>query len=201
MYLFRMTHIENISHILDFGITHYSSVNRNPNYYSIGDGSLIWSRNNFILNNGVGLGAYIPFYFGPRMPMLFVIQNGFNGVKATSPEQIVYCITSVAEILKHKLRFVFTDGHAVDAFTEQYDISQIDNLENIVDFKAVSARYWKDENDLDLKRRKEAEFLVEDDVPRSAILGYAVFSNNSKRLLASYGIEEKQIVVKPDYYF
>jgi len=196
-----MTHIENISHILDFGITHYSSLNHNPNYHSIGDGSLIWSRNNFILNNGAGLGSYIPFYFGPRMPMLFVIQNGFNGVKTISPEQIVYCITSVAEILKHKLRFVFTDGHAVDALTEQYDISQIDNLENIVDFKAVSARYWKDENDLDLKRRKEAEFLVENDVPCSAILGYAVFSNNSKRLLASYGIEEKQIVVKPDYYF
>jgi len=32
-YLFRMTHIENIPHVLKFGITHASSINANPNFY------------------------------------------------------------------------------------------------------------------------------------------------------------------------
>ena len=31
-YLYRMTHIDNISHILEHGITHQSSINCNPNY-------------------------------------------------------------------------------------------------------------------------------------------------------------------------
>jgi hypothetical protein len=41
VYLFRMTHIENISHILKCGITHQTSENNNPDYIPIGDGGLI----------------------------------------------------------------------------------------------------------------------------------------------------------------
>ena len=63
-YLFRMTHVDNIPHIIQHGITHSSSVNTNPNFISIGDSSLISSRNNILLNNGRLLGEYIPFYFG-----------------------------------------------------------------------------------------------------------------------------------------
>jgi hypothetical protein len=40
-YLYRMTHIENIPHILQYGITHSSSRNSNPNFKPIGDVSLI----------------------------------------------------------------------------------------------------------------------------------------------------------------
>jgi hypothetical protein len=35
-YLFRMTHIENIPHILRHGITHFSSHNANPDFVPIG---------------------------------------------------------------------------------------------------------------------------------------------------------------------
>lgn len=71
----------------------------------------------------------------------------------------------------------------------------------IIDIKAINTKYWKDENDLDLKRRKEAEFLVKNDIPRSAILGFAIFNEAAKIKLIALGIEEKQIVVKPAYYF
>jgi len=67
IYLFRMTHIENIQHILQNGITHSTSVKANPNFVPIGDGSLITTRNNFLLNNGRRLGEYIPFC---RLPQI-----------------------------------------------------------------------------------------------------------------------------------
>lgn len=35
--IFRMVHIDNISHILQYGLTHWSSPNCNPNYIPIGD--------------------------------------------------------------------------------------------------------------------------------------------------------------------
>ena len=92
-YLFRMTHVDNIPHIIQHGITHSSSVNANPNFISIGDSSLISSRNNILLNNGRLLGEYIPFYFGVRTPMLYVVQNGYNMVAPTPAENIVYCVT------------------------------------------------------------------------------------------------------------
>ena len=47
LYIFRMTHIENIPHILQYGITHRDSPNKNFNYQVIGDSSLIHTRNNF----------------------------------------------------------------------------------------------------------------------------------------------------------
>lgn len=200
-YLFRMTHIENIPHILQYGITHSSSANANPNFVPIGDGSLITTRNNNLLNNGRLLGEYIPFYFGVRTPMLYVVQNGFNMVAPTPAENIVYCITSVQKIIDHQLNFVFTDGHAVDGFTSQFTTQDIDNLDNILDWKAIKAKYWRDDNDLDLKRRKEAEFLVSGDISINAILGYLVYNQNAKDKIINCGVNAADVHIKSEFYF
>lgn len=200
-YLFRMTHIENIPHILQYGITHSNSENANPNFTPIGDGSLITTRNHVLLKNGRLLGEYIPFYFGARTPMLYVVQNGFNMVATTPVESIIYCITSVQKIIDEQLDFVFTDGHAVDGFTSQFSTKDIEDLDNIIDWKAIKAKYWRDENDLDLKRRKEAEFLVLGDIPVHAILGFVVYNQNSKNRIINCGADSANIHIKPEYYF
>lgn len=196
-----MVHIQNIPHILEYGITHTLSPKRNPDYTPIGDSSLITNRKNFTLSNGQKLGDFIPFYFGFRMPMLYVIQHGFNGVSSTLPENIIYCITSVEQIIRHDLKFVFTNGHAVDGLSTLYNHTYAKDIDELIDIKAINAKYWNDEKDLDLKRRKEAEFLVENDIPAAAILGYAVYNKASKDRLARLGIEEKTIIVKEVYYF
>ena len=196
-----MTHIENIPHILQNGITHSTSVNANPNFVSIGDGSLISTRNNFLLNNGRRLGEYIPFYFGARTPMLYVVQNGFNMVASTPAENIVYCVSSVQKILDLQLDFVFTDGHAVDSFSTQYTAADIQNIDAILDKDAINAKYWKDENDLDKKRRKEAEFLVLGDIVCEAILGFLTYNEAAKNKIISFGADFANIHVKSEFYF
>lgn len=201
IYLYRMTHIENIPHILQFGITHSTSANANPNFRPIGDNSLISTRNNYTLYNGKLLGEYIPFYFGVRTPMLYVVQNGFNMVAPTPAEDIIYCVSSVQKITDLNLDFVFTDGHAVDGFSSQYNNSDIDNINTIVDWNAVNAKYWRDDNDLDLKRRKEAEFLVLGDISINGILGYIVYNENSKNKMLGYGVNAINIHIRSDFYF
>jgi hypothetical protein len=196
-----MTHIENIPHVLKNGITHASSENRNPDFIPIGDTSLITTRNQFIMPNRRQVGDYIPFYFGGRMPMLYVIQKGKNGVSVTQPVNIVYCITSVEQILKHHLDFVFTDGHAVNGLTGFYSPSAIDHIETIIDWEAVKRHYWIDENDNDVKRRREAEFLVLQDIPVSAIIGYFIYNDEAKERMLKFGIAEKQLEIRPNYYF
>lgn len=200
-YLYRMIHIENIPHVLQYGITHRNSPNANKNFVPIGDNSLISRRNTRVVNNGKLLGNYIPFYFGTRSPMLYVIQRGYNGVNRTVPENIVYCVTSVAEIINSQIDFLFTDGHAIDSFSTEYSKSQINNIESILDFNAINASVWIDENDLDKKRRKEAEFLLSQDLPINHILGYICYNEGAKSKLIEYGIEEDKIVVKPNCYF
>ena len=155
--LFRMTHVQNIPHILAHGITHSKSINANPAFVPIGDSSLIVSRNAFPVPNGKTIGDYIPFYFGVRM--LYVIQKGFNSVKVTDAEDIVYCVSDVQQILQHHLNFVFTDGHAVDSFSEFYYPNDVINIKNIIDQKAIDKKYWKDDRDLDLKRRKRSRIF------------------------------------------
>ncbi|OFX42229.1 MAG: hypothetical protein A2046_03935 [Bacteroidetes bacterium GWA2_30_7] len=198
-YLYRMTHIKNIPHILKYGITHYSSFNSNPNFMPIGDCSLINSRNSFILNNGRTLGEYIPFYFGVRTPMLYVVQNGYNMVSPTPAENIVYCVTSVQKIIDLKLDFIFTNGHAIDCFTSQFTPDNIQNIDNIIDKNAVNSKYWKDDSDLDLKRRKEAEFLVLGDIASEGILGFLVYNQNAQNIMIDFGV--KDVHIKTSYYF
>jgi ssDNA thymidine ADP-ribosyltransferase, DarT len=201
LYLYRMTHIENVSHILVNGITHLTSENSNPKYIAIGDRNLITTRNKFKLDNGKLLSEYIPFYFGVRTPMIYVIQKGFNMVAPTPAENIVYCVTSVQEIVDLELDFVFTDGHAVDGFSSQFDNKDIQNIDKLIDRDAINAKYWKDENDLDMKRRKEAEFLVLGDISKEAILGYFVYNQSAKIRLINLGADEKNIHIKSEFYF
>ena len=200
-YLYRMTHIENIPHVLQYGITHRNSPNANENFIPIGDNSLIIRRNSKVLNNGKLLGDYIPFYFGVKSPMLFVIQRGFNEVNRTPPENIVYCVTSVAEIIDSGLDFIFTDGHAIDSFSTEYPKNQINNIETILDYRAINNPVWVDENDLDKKRRKEAEFLLEHDLPCKHILGYICYNEEARFRLIDFGVNVDKIVVRPNYYF
>lgn len=201
-YLFRMTHIENIPHILQFGITHYTSINTNPNFKPIGDSSLISTRNNYTLTNGRLLGEYIPFYFGARTPMLYVIQKGFNLVSPTPAENIVYCISSIQKVIDNNLEFIFTDGHAVNGFSTQYTVTNINDIDTIIDWKAVRSQYWSDDgNDLDKKRRKEAEFLVLGDIPINSILGYVVYNEKAKNQLIGYGVNDTKIQIKSNFYF
>ena len=201
IFLFRITHIDNIPHIIKNGITHLTSQNSNPQYKSIGDSSLINNRDQFELPGGKKLGDYIPFYFGFRMPMLFVIQNGYNGVIETKPENIVYCVTSISLVLKHQLNFIFSNGHAVDKFSEFFESGSVNEIQTIVDFNAVKAKYWKSDSDLDLKRRKEAEFLLENNLPSNAIRKYIVYNKAVKEKLIHLGIEENLILVSKEYYF
>lgn len=137
--IYRMTHIENIPHILQYGITHKDSPNANVSFVSIGDQMLISSRNDKSVgvDNGerqsripsIKLGNFIPFYFGIRMPMLYIMQNGLNFVeKATPPKDIVYLVCSVIDIVHSNKTFYFSDGHATDNLTTFYDKSKVNEL-------------------------------------------------------------------------
>lgn len=196
-----MTHIENIPHIIKNGITHRDSIYSNKNYKPIGDSTLIGTRDHFVMPNGDLLGEYIPFYLGLRTPMLYVIQNGYNGVKAVHPKEIIYCVSSIQKVINAKLDFVYTNGHATDGFTNYFTPKDISDIENQVDFKATSAKFWKDENDLDLKRRKEAEFLIKQDLEYDNILGFATFEDSSTEKLLELGINKNKVVTKPTLYF
>lgn len=74
-YAFRITHIDNIRNILQYGLVHEFSPNKDSNFVSIGDASIISKRKSPVVDKNIVLSDYIPFYLGPRSPMLYVIQK------------------------------------------------------------------------------------------------------------------------------
>lgn len=208
-----MTHVDNIPHILHHGITHRNSQNANPNYIPIGDSSLIGNRNTkeVLVTNGlegygsfetITIGNFIPFYFGLRTPMLYVIQKGGNFVpKVTPPEEIIYCVSSLQKIIDEGMVFFFTDGHATNNLTTFYNREKIYEVDTLVDLKAANLKYWKSDLDLDLKRRKESELLVANDVPNSCIIGYICYNETVRTKLLNMGLLESQVVVRTHYFF
>lgn len=200
-YAFRMTHIDNIPQILLRGFVHATSLDADPNYISIGDSSVIKVREQKIVRKDLTIGDYIPFYFGVRSPMLFVIQRGFNGVKQFPPEELVYCVIRIKDIITARIDCLFTDGHALNSITQYYDGRELTRLDEIVRRKDVFASYWVDEYDRDLKRRKEAELLIRDDLPPKFIKGFVVYNENVRDRLMGMGVVADRIVVNREYYF
>ena len=209
--IYRITHIDNIPHILKYGVTHRNSVNSNPDFKAIGDNSLIDTRNNKAVNitNGgskiistITLGDYIPFYFGVKMPMLYVIQHGGNFVpEATNAEDIVYIACSVAKIINFGYEFYFSDGHATDMLTTFYNRDRINELNTIIDWKAIKSPYWGGENNLEVKRKKQAELLVKDIVSPNTIIGFACYNEKTRDKLTSFGINKELIKIKHNIYY
>lgn len=211
--IYRITHIKNIPHILQYGITHRDSPNKNHNFVNIGDLSLIDTRRSkqIRVDNGeyssdnietIVLGDYIPFYFGIRMPMLYVAQHGGNFVeKAHSPENIVYIACSLKSIILNGNKLYFTDGHATDNFTTFYNKDKITELVKIIDWKAVKSVYWGGEENLDLKRKKQAELLVSGDISPKHIVGFGCFNEKAKNTLISLGVLEDKIKIIRDAYY
>lgn len=198
-YGFRITHIDNIPYINETGFVLAGSPLASPNYKPIGDHKVIEKRKNGI--NDIDLTQYIPFYFGPRSVMLYVIQHGYNGVEKQKAEDIVYCVIRISDIIANNINCIFSDGHALSAITRFHTQEELPQLNNIISYNDVYAHYWVGEEDIDLKRRKEAELLIEKELPGEYIRGYIVYNEEAKEKLSRYGISENRIAINSNYYF
>jgi len=213
IFLYRLTHIDNIPHILQYGITHRNSPKANPNFVSVGDQRLIGNRTNRLVRvtNGtdqdantqqIKLGDFIPFYFGVRMPMLYVIQHGGNFVdKTRKPEELVYLACSFVKIVEAGYTFYFSNGHATDHFTSFYDQSQMKHLPDHLDWDAIKANYWGGGENLMVKRKKQAECLIKEDLAIKHVFGYICYDESAKRKLVTLGAEKNRIKVRSKDYF
>ncbi|MFK7947875.1 MAG: DUF4433 domain-containing protein [Saprospiraceae bacterium] len=205
IYAYRITHIENIPQIISNGITHKKSKNANPNFVPIGDKSLIDTRSTksvFVTNGNstldsfsttIILGNFIPFYFGIKMPMLYVVQKGGNFVeKSVKAENIIYLACKITKLTNSNLTYYFSDGHATDNFTTFYDKSSIKKLPTLVNWNAVKASFWGGHENLDIRRQKQAEFLVLEDIPFNYIFMLGCYNEKAYKRLVNMGINQNK---------
>lgn len=124
---------------------------------------------------------YVAFYFGPRSPMLLQLHTGQVENYNEGQDPLIYAVSTVEEIIRAKLDFVFSDGHGIAAYTQWFqDINDLDK----VDWDMVYADYWADTvEDMDRQRRKQAEFLVYRFCPWRVIRRIGVINDAVKQSL------------------
>jgi len=135
------------------------------------------------------LNDYVPFYFTPFSVMMKNINSG-RGVVQRSNDEIVILVSSVHHIKKLGLPFVFTDSHANYNWANFFD--DVSNLDKI-DWSILQKRDFKrDQNDLAKLERYQAEALIHQHCPVSALLGIVCYTDPLKiqieQQLAARGI-------------
>jgi len=171
----------------------------------IADAKIKDSRKNRAVGCGPGgtVGDYVPFYFAPRSPMLFRIQQGgVEGVEP-SPAGLVYFATTTERLDAAAVAWVFTDGNAAAAVTQFFDAPAL--LANKVDWPLMAATYWNNTTeDGDRVRRRGAECLVHQALPLDAIDEIGVYNDAARmragEILAAAGID-LPVAVRPNWYF
>ena len=204
----RLIHVENLNTVLYRAALH--AANHVPNdglpYRTIHNVDIQNERHVRAMPCGPGgtLHDYVPFYFGYLSPMLLQLKT--NRVPGYSEGQapLVYLVSSAQAIAAAGCRFVFSNGHGIAAFTEWFDdLGRLD----AVDWSMVNQRYWSDNvNDMDRQRRKQAEFLVYQSCPWTAIGEIVVVNQAAKTgvetILARFDQAlHRPVNIRPGWYY
>ena len=205
--IYRFMHIDNLRVCLRRGALHAS--NHVPDdghaYRTIHNVSIQRERHIRAVPCGPGgvIHDYVPFYFGPRSPMLFQLHTGWVEGYNEGQEPLVYLVSTAQAIHESSAGYVFSDGHGIASFTMWFDdLADLDK----VDWEAVHARVWRDTvNDTDRQRRKQAEFLVHRRCDMSLIQNLGVLNaamrTRVEEILAEFPEHRFGVDVRPEWYY
>lgn len=125
---------------------------------------------------------YVPFYFGPRSPMLFTISNGNVEGYPEGQGPVAHLVVSADAIAGADLPFVYSDRNAALAYAQFHDV--LDDLGEHVDLALMEARYWHNTpQQPDRMERRMAEFLVRDFLPWEYVEAIGVMSQAEAKLV------------------
>ena len=100
-YAFGILHKDNMPHVMKYGLVHNDSPFARDSFVPIGDMSVMDARSTKQLPDGSFLSEYIPFYFGPRSPMLYNIQIS-EKITVNMIQRKVFETRSFNYVLLHK---------------------------------------------------------------------------------------------------
>jgi ssDNA thymidine ADP-ribosyltransferase, DarT len=191
-YLYHMTHKDNLQNILENGL-------KSHNEAKIGaltkvdiaekDVNAIRAKKNDTVYNR-NLHDYVPLYFNPKNPMLFVKNK--EGIE----DDIV--ILAINRRILFNENVIFTNGNAATRTTSFYN--NPNDLDQLA-WSCINANFW---NDIpDGKRLKCSETLAYSNIP--TIMIEKIFCNNNQTrdfaTLKSVNYPKIDVEINPNLYF
>jgi hypothetical protein len=165
--IYHITHVDNLAGIVGEGRL-WCDAQRIAR--SLGNTNIGYShikarrmRHPVTVSAGGALGDYVPFNFCPRSVMLYVVSQGHENYQE-GQHPIGHLVSSIDAIQPTGRPWFFTDRHADLGYANQYDA--LEKLSE-VDWAVMPIRQWG--GDTDLKEKRQAEFLVHDWCPWSAV--------------------------------
>ncbi|MDB2687026.1 DUF4433 domain-containing protein [Mariniblastus sp.] len=148
------------------------------------------------------VGQYVPFYFCPRSPMLYVINKknlklDYRG----GQDRIVHLVSRIglAVDAAGERPWAFSDGNAGASYPRYCD--NLDEIDDYVNWDHVNAKFWMDPV---VEDRKQAEFLVFESFPWHSIFGIGAINQtvaNEVNSLLQNVDHKPEVIVKPSWYY
>jgi hypothetical protein len=181
-FIYHMTHIDNVPGILKQGLQAHGNTFQKRDI-SNHDVNSRRSRREPVY--GKRIHDYVPFYFSPRNPMLFVQDNR---------DEIVILVFKAS--LLYEEGMLFTDGNASVGNTRFYDdLADLDNL----NWNCINSSYWPDFRDG--KREKMAEVLIPRNVNKSKIVAMLCNNKHTQRKVNQLTQQTINCLIAKNFYF
>jgi hypothetical protein len=202
-FLFRITHRDNVPHLLAHGTHCRNSPVQNSAYVEIGHPEIIDRRRarEVQVPPGGTLADYVPFYFTPCTPMLYNIVTGYHGLTQRARSEIAVLVTSMDRLEAVGARVVVADrnatlGHAV--------LRPGRELLGELPWDRWRSRDFKhDANRPDKVERYHAEALVNGTLPTAALLAIITYDDAAKATIAQAVAHAGLLIpvhTRPDWY-
>lgn len=202
--IFHITHVNNLPAIIACGELRSDRVMQQLGGPSAAIGMAKIKQRRLTLSvlchHGTTVGEFVPFYFGPRSIMLFLLHRGNHPELnyAGGQEPIVHLQADLNVVVQwaaqHGQRWAFTAANAGATYAQFYAHSgQLD----AIDWTAVNAMDFRDPG---VKERKQAEFLVYGALPWTLVerIGVSSVAAQTQALAAMANTPHRpQVTVDP----
>lgn len=220
--IYKMVHVDNVEYILSTGICSSNHPLASDHYVNIGDTGLIERRATMTVpcDPKSVLTDYIPFYFcGKSLMLASIIHADENRrrffdkglperlltfdprrIRQYSQKDLIFITCDVKTIVERCPVWCFTDGHPHHPQTQFYtSLEDMDKLRwSVIDkYPEVMTE--------DIRRCRQAEFLVRDYVPVDCIRSFYVRTDDVRKriekLVREKLADQKYVPVTTDYHY
>lgn len=142
------------------------------------------------------VGEFVPFYFCPRSPMLYAINQGRTERPAGSQRTILHLVSRVCVGVGLERAWAISDGNA-GAFHSSF-YNTLKGL-NSLDWQAIRAMDWQQKS-----HQKQAEFIVADFFPWTGFHAIGCYNNvvaEQVQDLLSTHHHRPEVQVQPGWYY
>jgi hypothetical protein len=200
--IYHITHIDNLPGILQQGRLWSDArriamglANTNIGYSHIKARRM---RHAVTVSAGGTLGEYVPFNFCSRSVMLYVVSRQHVDY-AGDQRSILHLVSSVENVVAARRPCFFTDRHADLGYARQFD--DLARLPHEVDWSVMPVRHWG--GDVELKEKRQAEFLVRDWCPWEAVTEVSTMDREIADVVEALlaGGHTPTVAVRRDWYY